>query len=223
MSDVTIRRLQLGLLLAALAAATAGCHDREDADRPTASAEQALANQSVDEQAPGIAPSGEDDDRGPRIAEPTLGDVDDEAVAKASTIDTNRLDDEFVDRLDDIDLPVLLPDDDALLEAGDLYGIDHTYTFTIHVDDDGQRDHTITIRGSRMKPEFPDDTDGIDDTDEYRITETHLIQSLAFDRFDVSYTVDLECNRPHENETCRGHDYIMSVADSMKLVETRDQ
>lgn len=214
-------------LAAALSVAGVACTEQGDDDEEpteTAQAELAAEGEQPHDEFVETDPVDDGEREAPRVAEPTLDDVDEEAVDEAPTFDASALDAESAARLDDIDLPVMLPDDDELLAAGDLYGVDHTYTFTVHVDDeDGERDHSISIRGSRMKPDLPEHAEADAEEGEYRISETHLVQTLAFDRFNVAYSIDLECNRPHENETCSGHDAIRSIADSLKVVSGGDR
>lgn len=218
------------LLAAAMCVGAVGCMNDGDGDSTTDgvesdSTESELVAESADQPGEDLTEMQQEDrdEPEPEVAEPTLADVDERAASQVPTIDDAMIDGETAERVDEIELPVLLPDDEQLLEAGELYGVDHTYTFTIHVDNEaGERDHTITVRGSRMRPDLPDELDAEDSGEdgEYQISETHLVQSLAFDRFDAAYTIDVECNRPHENETCNGHDYITSIADSMGMVSS---
>ena len=165
------------------------------------------------------------DEEGPRIAGPRLVDFDEEAVADAETMDEAMIGDELRDKIDQVDLPVMLPADSELLEDASFFPGDDVYNATIHVDGaDGERDHTITINGSKFEPDMQEDLleDGTKlarDREGYDITRIHKIATLTFSEFDVAYSIDVECNRPHENEHCTQDRYIESLADSMTLAK----
>ena len=122
--------------------------------------------------------------------------------------------------VEEVEVPVLLPSDEHLLADAIVLAEEKFYTVTMHVEDEaGERDHVVSVQGTRLDREISDEGVGDDERgDDYHIERVHKIPTLKFERFGISYQVHVECNRPHKNHHCTEDDYIESIADSLAIV-----
>jgi hypothetical protein len=118
-------------------------------------------------------------------------------------------------KLEATNVPVLVPRDTELLKSAFVTMADDWYAVALH--DDGANLH---IRGTRRAFDFEGDvwTDkekGIGDN--YTLTRTHQIVTVAFGSFGAAYTVDVECSRPMDDTRCTDDDYALELANSLAV------
>lgn len=148
-----------------------------------------------------------------------LETVDDEAAADHLSIDGDRLSDQAREQVGQSPVPVLLPDDDGLLQNAHLTLGDAWYVASMSDDD-----HTVVFNGTRrahLEPRHGAAKEGHDEGRDidHNLTRTHGIVSLSFEAFGVAYAIDVECAKPLHDERCTENDYVISMAEEAGLVE----
>ena len=117
----------------------------------------------------------------------------------------------------DSPVPVILPDDDQLLESAYITVGDAWYEASMQGDG-----HSVAINGTHRSHSAPG-AGGKKEGDHsqpqgHLLTRTHGIVTLAFEEFGVAYAIDVECENPLENPLCAKDEYVLSLAESAGVV-----
>lgn len=116
-------------------------------------------------------------------------------------------------------LPVLLPDDEHMLEKMRLFARADHYVASLRDDT-----HSVQITGTRIdqgklrmksarrRMKASSDDEGF----VYQRTEYGC--ELSFTRYNVSYNISVECRKPDTDPRCTGKDYIKGLAQSLVYV-----
>ncbi len=157
---------------------------------------------------------------GPRrpVHQTWLEDIDWETALQHAALPLARLgDDEARQTAQRSPVPVLLPDDGGLLESAKLTVGEAWYAASMSGDD-----HTVVFSGTHRVRDIPGAANRKEDAHmpvaERRLTRTHGIVTVAFEKFGVYYAVDVECENPLENTLCTEDDYVLSLIDDAKVV-----
>ncbi len=142
---------------------------------------------------------------GPKLQQVNWDEVEIDPAAVAALPVAQRT------KLDAIRMPVLVPNDAALLATAVVTHNGDWYATTTKGDD-----VTVYIRGSRAAYTVP----GMEEVvmPEVMISRTHGIVTATFQRFGASYNLDVECLGPMEDPRCVDDDYIESVVDGLAVV-----
>ncbi len=119
-------------------------------------------------------------------------------------------------------VPVLLPDDDELLAAAQITSGPTWYAVNIPAEG-----HVITIHGTNVVHPMPGLTTKEeagepilpDGDEELRVSRTHGIINVSFQRFGAAYSLDIDCQNPHENPHCAEDDYALSLIDGAGVLD----
>lgn len=119
-------------------------------------------------------------------------------------------------RLADAPVPLLLPTEGELASTATVTAGPHWAAASMRGDD-----HTVYVQGARTWFEVPSiELDARGDElarREVLISRTHGIVTLTFERFGVGYHIDVECERPLENELCTKDDYVERLHASLAV------
>ena len=123
----------------------------------------------------------------------------------------------FIDsaRIAAVPLPVLLPLDAPPVDRATLTQGPEWFTIAMH----GGGVH-VAVHGSHRAIVRPDLADTVK-SDAPRVSRSHRIWSLAFERFGVAYLIDVECEAPSTDARCAGPRYIESLYASAAVVGGR--
>lgn len=144
---------------------------------------------------------------------PVMQPVDWVAAGQEPKLDLSRLPEAERSKLTDVDLPALIPDVDFLSSAFIVAG-PHWYSARMKA-----ADHSIYIQGNRaaFQHDFGLTDEQKKSVENFTVYRTHAIPTLAFNRFGVAYTIDVECMRPLEDRRCTDDDYVLSIAEGLQL------
>ncbi|MGM0556568.1 MAG: hypothetical protein ACQEVA_09355 [Myxococcota bacterium] len=140
-----------------------------------------------------------------------LAEIDWEAVERETAMDV-ALGEDQRETLERAEVPVLLPDNDALLESATYTAQDDWYAAAM--EGDGV---SVYVSGTREEFVHPSIDARKIDEQEPRITQNELIMTMAFKRWGAAYTVEVECARPSEDSRCEDEGYIREVGRSLGL------
>ena len=148
--------------------------------------------------------------------------VDDAAAGAAPRIAADRVSPEALEVAQRSPVPVLLPDDDALLAAAILTAGETWYAASIPGDD-----FVIAIQGTNAVHEMPGmgQKEAEESTEEPRessapvLSRTHGIVHIAFQEFGVSYTISIDGERPLENPRCAEDGFLLSLHQGAAILE----
>ncbi len=153
-----------------------------------------------------------------RSTDSQVGDVDWDDARSHRRISSDRLSEEAAMSVERSSVPVLLPDDDALLEGVHITVGDDWYAASM-----SNEDHTVLFNGTRRFHQMPGSGGKKEEVDrrpaEYSISRTHGIVTMTFEDFGVAYSVDVECKMPLENPLCTEDDYVISLVEGAGVVE----
>lgn len=110
------------------------------------------------------------------------------------------------------EVPVLLPDNQMLLESA-------TYTaqsdwYAAAMEGDGV---SVYVSGTRLEFVHPSIDERQVDADEPRVTQNELIMTLSLKRWGAAYVVEVECDRPSEDARCEDEGYVREIGRSLGL------
>ena len=202
-----------------LAVMATGCAPQDDDEtRPGA----ALGAAPATSPAPTVLPKAGDVDPVLRLGPKHSGDrvgvfvprpVDEAAASSAAALDAAALTDTQWEVVGRSPVPVLLPGDAGLTSAARLSAGPHWYAASMITPD-----HSVYIQGSRGAYEH--DQVALDAPGDaltarpYTITRIHQILTLSFERFGVSYAIDVECQRPMDDPKCVEDGYAVGLYES---------
>lgn len=154
------------------------------------------------------------------VAAGSLSEIDREEASSYLRIEPERLSEQAQEAWQRSAVPVLLPDDDDLLESAHITVGPAWYAASMR-----GADHTVLVNGTNQVHEIP----GISGEKEgegllpegHSLTRTHGIVSLSFEAFGVAYAIDVECENPLENPLCAEDDYVLSLAEGAGVVGER--
>lgn len=101
-------------------------------------------------------------------------------------------------------VPVLLPDDGAMLAAAILTSGPSWYSASITVDR-----HNVHLTGTRVSFEVPAIPPGSGTP--LRVTRNEAIATLTFEAHGASYTMHVECDDPERDPRCTRDDYLLAL------------
>lgn len=186
-----------------LLACALGCADRNTPEAPPETV-QAPVEEAQPTQRPG------DSSR--------LTEVDWEDARHFHQIALDRLDDGAQKVAADAPVPLLLPDDEQLLGSAHITLGEAWYVASMSGDD-----HSVVFNGTHRAHEIPGVSGKKEELHqrptEHTITRTHGIVTMTFEEFGVAYAVDVECERPLENELCTGDEYVISLVEGAGVLE----
>lgn len=133
-------------------------------------------------------------------------DVDSKTANAHPKLNTQALSEALRQALGKAVVPVLLPNNPALLKrAVPTYG---KHWFAVTMKDDT---HSVYVQGTRTRFEFDQIELGKAGDQAlkkpYQISKTHQIITISFERFGVGYGIDIECAKPIDDERCTKEDY----------------
>ncbi len=124
-----------------------------------------------------------------------------------------------VEKLQGSPMPVMLP---SILSASQLSVAQATtgkHWYAVSMKDEGL---TVYVQGTRTQVEHAQlelSKEGDELTKQpFILSRTHAIVTLSFERFGLSYHMDIECARPLEDSRCTEDDYARSLYDSFAVV-----
>jgi hypothetical protein len=148
---------------------------------------------------------------------PTLETVDWEEASGFKRLAPSKLPASEREKLADIRLPVLVPDDDSLLASALVTHNGDWYAAAMETDDDVE----VYIRGNRMAYEIP----GMQipeaarrAAENYTLTRTDGIVTVSWRSFGVSYSLELECPEPTRDPRCTEDAFALDVAEHLGVV-----
>lgn len=199
-----------------------GCAQDEDEPTPAA-AQRALGAAPAPTPAPG-PPEAADDPiaaLGPKYAGDrprafVAREVDAAAAAKAPRLDPGALSQAQRDVVAESPVPVLLPGSPELVPTAHMTSGPHWYAASMTA-----TDHSVYVQGNRGSYEYGHiamDARGDALTRRpYTITRVHQILTLSFERFGVSYAIDVECLRPMDDPKCTEDGYAISLYEGLRV------
>lgn len=127
-------------------------------------------------------------------------------------MDPNRLNTQQLEAVRLAPMPVLLPDDQALLESAQFSTGDFFYAASM-----AQDEHQVVVSANNRviaslaeTPEPPNYGDH-----ERSITREEGIVTMSFKAFGTYYSVDVECFRPGSDPRCTQDSYVLEIADGL--------
>ncbi|TXD32940.1 hypothetical protein FRC96_16320 [Lujinxingia vulgaris] len=141
---------------------------------------------------------------------------DREAADRAERLSPDRVSAEVLKRAASSPVPVLLPDDDALLATLQLTTGPTWYGASMRGEDFGVVIHGTnaqhSVPGSGLK-EKPDAQAG-----RPVLSRTHAIVTVSFESFDVAYALDIDCQDPMNNPRCAEDAFAWELVEGLKLL-----
>lgn len=214
-----MRRLQLVSLFVVVGFSLAGafgCADSRSASQestPLAESESAQSGAEVAGEEP--AKQGGDD-----ATTTELSEIDWEAADAYKGLAISRLEAKAREAVERSPVPVLLPDDEDLLDGMHITVGEAWYAASM-----SGPDHTVVFNGTHRYRDIPGAVDRKEgahsstaEETEHMLTRTHGIVTLAFESFGVAYAVDVECENPLENKLCTDDDYVLSLVEEAGVV-----
>lgn len=145
--------------------------------------------------------------------EPVVQPVDWVEVDSEPKLDLARLPESERAKFEGLDVPALLPDVDFVSDA---FVVTGPHWYSARMNGPG---HSLYIQGNRAA--FGHDMGLTDEQKKavknFTVYRTHAIPTLAFNRFGVAYTIDVECARPLEDSRCTEDEYVLSIAEGLVL------
>jgi hypothetical protein len=145
-------------------------------------------------------------------AQTQVADIDWEAVEREVAMDVALEPDER-ETLRRARVPVLLPDNDALIETATFTSKDDWYAAAM--EGDGV---SVYVSGTRLEFVHPSIDARRFAGQGPRITRNELIMTMAFERWGAAYVIEVECARPSEDSRCEQEGFIRELGRSMGLV-----
>ncbi len=215
-----MRALRVAPLMVLLAF---GC--AQDEERPTpASAQRALGAAPVAAPAPAL-PTPEFDPieafgpkySGDRPRTFIARDADLAAAAQAPSMPLESLSDAQREVVAKSPVPVLLPGAPELVSTAHMTSGPNWYAASMTAEG-----HSVYVQGNRGSYEYEHialDARGDALTQRpYTITRIHQILTLSFERFGISYAIDVECLLPMDDPKCIEDDYAVGLYETMRVV-----
>lgn len=118
-------------------------------------------------------------------------------------------------KISEIPLPVMLPDDPEILETAIITRGDNWYAASLKGDG-----VSLHVRGTRVSFDFEEDVWSKAEKsigDNYTLTRTHQIVTVAFGSFGAAYTVDVECSKPMDDIRCTDDAYALDLANDLAV------
>ena len=144
------------------------------------------------------------------------------AVAKAPRVDPASLSAPQREVVAKSPVPVLLPGSAELVATAHLTAGPNWYAAAMTAPD-----HSVYVQGNRGSYEYGHialDARGDALTRRpYTITRIHQILTLSFERFGISYAIDVECQRPMDDTKCTEDAYAVSLYEGMRVARGGDQ
>lgn len=147
---------------------------------------------------------------------PTAQEVDWAEASGFTRIDAAHLPDGEREKLDVIRVPVLVPDDPAVVRTAMITEHENWYAAAMEVDG-----ADVYIRGTRNAFEVP----GMDipeaarkSAENYTLTRTHQIVTVSWRSFGVSYSLDVECAKPMDDPRCTQDEYALGLAEKLAVI-----
>jgi hypothetical protein len=141
----------------------------------------------------------------------------DEADEEVDRIHASRIPEASLERARRSPIPVLLPDDDALLATAQITAGPTWYAVSMQA-----TDHTVSIHGTNAVHELPgmgQKEEPSDPPDGPVLSRTHGIVHVAFQAFGAAYSLDIDCQDPLENPHCTDDDYALSLVESAAVLD----
>lgn len=143
-----------------------------------------------------------------------ITDVDWSDAVAHPKIAADLLSSEQVAKLDGIKMPVLLPNEPALLQAANIVTGEHWYSASMQANG-----ITVVIHGSKaahnVDLKVPEKT--LELMRNFTVYRTHEIVTLTFTMYNVAYALDIECANPVADDRCNKDETIMQMAENLVL------
>lgn len=155
-----------------------------------------------------------------KTPEKRVAEVDWEGAASTDRLEEGLMSAANRERLAKSPVPALVPERPELLESAAVTSGEHWYAVAM-----SGGEHNVHVTGTRLVFDSP--TVGADEEamagGDFRITRNHGIVTLSFEAHGVAYSLDVECERPLDDERCTDNDYAVSLAESMAVAGGLDQ
>lgn len=158
------------------------------------------------------APSGDD----AAAASVKTIEPDWEAADQAERLSPNRVSDDALKLAEASPVPVLLPDDDALLGTLQLTTGPTWYGASMRGEDFGvvihgtNAQHSLPGSGAKEKPDAQ--------AGRPVLSRTHAIVTVSFQSFGVAYALDIDCQNPHTNPRCAEDAFAWELVEGLKVL-----
>ena len=207
-------------LIAMIATALVGCTETEPQTRPSA-LEGSAPPTSVEQIPPEVEREAKKAEAARQPVGPTAQPVDWGEVRGTKTLDPSLLPDDQRVKLDDIAVPVLLPDDGRLLATALITHHHDWYAAAMEL-----KGVDIYIRGTRnayhvASMDIPEAAAAA--ADNYILTRTHQIVTVSWRSFNVSYSLDVECAQPMKDTRCTEDQFALDLAERLAVANPPEQ
>jgi hypothetical protein len=150
-----------------------------------------------------------------QVIRKAISEIDWSQAKTFEQADFAGLDEQQRARLVDAPVPALVPDVAELHASATATTGEHWYALSLDGDQhsvyvSGTR-HVTVVEGLELVDEQPDLED------DFRMTRTDGIVSLAVNAFGAAYTIEVECARPGTDERCIEDDYVVSLANALAV------
>lgn len=123
-------------------------------------------------------------------------------------------------KLDDITVPVLVPDDGRLLATALITHHQNWYAAAMELPG-----ADIYVRGTRNAFEVPAmeiPAAAAAAKDNYLLTRIHQVVTVSWRSFNVSYSLDVECAKPMTDTRCTEDEFALELAERLGVVNPHD-
>lgn len=114
-----------------------------------------------------------------------------------------------------IQLPILLPAEEALLKTVKLAGTAYEYSASIELNG-----ASVDVIGTRVAFRLPANTSTLPtaSVDSPRAGKTETGRALSFTRFNVAYRLEVNCARPSVDKRCTNENFIQSLFSNLRVL-----